>query len=74
MWIQTVLAERPENIVLFDTDSISRIDLVGDVAGLSLRGNVAQVRISKDNFYKLKMFFKAQNLSDMPGPTKHKEQ
>ena len=74
MRIQTVLAERPENVVMFDTDAIVRIDLVGGVAGLSLRGSVAQVRISRDDYDRLRMHFKAQVLSDMPAPVRHRDE
>ena len=74
MYIQTTLKERPDSSVLFDTDSVVRVDLTGDVAGISLKGHAGQIRISRDDYNRLKMHFKVQNLSDMPGPTKHKEQ
>ena len=73
-YVQCQLKERPENVVLFDLDNVVRVDLVGDTAGISLKGHAGQIRISMDDFNRLKMHFKAQNLSDMPGTVKHREE
>jgi len=75
MYIECQLKETGLKVI-FDTDNISRIDLSaeGGAAGISLKGHAGQIRISRDDYNKLKMHFKVQNLSDMPGPTKHKEQ
>ena len=74
MYIQCQLKERPENVVLFDLDNVVRIDLVGDACGISLKGHAGQIRVTRDDYDRLKSHFKAQNLSDMPAPVKQKEQ
>ena len=73
MYITVIPKERPDNTVLFDLDNVVRVDLVGETAGISLKGHAGQIRISMDDFSRLKMHFKAQNLSDMPCPVRHKE-
>jgi len=74
MYIQTTLKERPDSTVIFDTDNVTRIDLTGDVAGVSLKGHAGQIRISKADFDRLRMHFKVQVSSDMPCPVRHKNQ
>ncbi len=72
-YVQCSLKERPENVVLFDLDNVVRVDLVGDAAGISLKGHAGQIRITKTDYDRLRMHFKAQVLSDMPGPVRHKD-
>ena len=72
MWIIVKLKER-DSTAMFDTDNISRIDMTGDACGISLKGHVAQLRITMDYFSRFKHHFKAQVLSDMPCPVRHKE-
>ena len=74
MYIQCKVREGGAQVI-FDTDNVSRIDLSdeGGAAGISLKGHAGQIRITRDDYSKLKMHFKVQNLCDMPGPTKHKE-
>ena len=75
MWIEVETKETGLKI-LFDTSNIVRVDLSaeGGAAGISLKGHAGQIRITRDDYNRLKMHFKVQNLSDMPGPTKHKDQ
>ena len=72
-YVQCQLKERPENVVLFDLDNVVRVDLVGDAAGISLKGHAGQIRITRDGWDRLRNFFKAQSLSDMPAPVRHKD-
>ena len=74
MYITVIPKERPDTTVLFDLDNVVRVDLVGETAGISLKGHAGQIRITMDDFNRLKMHFKAQSLSDMPCPVKQKEQ
>lgn len=73
MYITTTLKERPENVVMFDLDNVVRVDLVGETAGISLKGHAGQIRITRDDWDRLRNFFKAQSLSDMPAPVRHKD-
>jgi hypothetical protein len=73
MYITVIPKERPDTTVLFNLENVIRVDLVGETAGISLKGHAGQIRITMDDFNRLKMHFKAQNLSDMPAPVRHKE-
>jgi hypothetical protein len=73
MYITIIPKERPDTTVLFDLDNVVRVDLVGETAGISLKGHAGQIRITRDDWDRLRNFFKAQSLSDMPAPVRHKD-
>ena len=75
MYIECELRETGARVI-FNTDNVSRIDLSdeGGAAGISLRGHAGQIRVTRQDYDKLRMHLKVMQLSNLPGPTKHKEQ
>ena len=65
------LKERPDVTVIFNDAFVTKVTLAGDACGIHHQGIVAETRITRDQYDRLRMFWRVQDVDDLPWIVRH---